>query len=55
MSESDYVPTRIEILAAQALVKAGRRLGWEVSPEVLHDAEWPLEKAAPYPEDMRGR
>lgn len=48
MSKSDRVPTVLQVLAAQAIVKADRRLGDESDPDILRDAEWPIEEALDY-------
>jgi hypothetical protein len=53
MSTTDRVPTRIQILAAQGLVMLGKKLNRPVPEDVVRDAEWPLDEAAPYPEDTR--
>jgi hypothetical protein len=54
MTDDDDAPTHAEIYAARALVKGNRRLGRETPPDVIRDAEWPLEEAAPYPEERTG-
>ena len=48
-----YIPNRIQIYASRAIVKASKKLGREVEPDVIRVAAWPLEKAAPYPEKKR--
>lgn len=48
MSDSDRVPTVVQVLAARGIVKADRRLGDESDPDVLRDAEWPIEEALDY-------
>lgn len=53
MSTTDRIPTRIQILAAQGLVILGKKLNRPVSEDVIRDAEWPLDEAAPYPEERR--
>jgi hypothetical protein len=50
MSTTDRIPTRIQILASRGLVKLGKKLNRPVPEDVLRDAAWPLEEAAPYPE-----
>lgn len=53
MSTTDRIPTRVQILAAQGLVKLGKKRGWPVPDDVVRDAEWPMDEAAPYPEERR--
>jgi hypothetical protein len=50
MSTMERVPTRVQILASRGLVISLGRLGRSIPPDVIRDAEWPLEEAAPYPE-----
>ena len=45
------IPRRDEIFAARGLIEASRVLGRRIPPEIIRDANWPLEDAAPYPED----
>jgi hypothetical protein len=45
MTDADRVPTTTQVLAARVIVAGSRRLGEEVEPEIIRDAEWPLEKA----------
>ena len=45
------VPNRTQICAAQGLVSALERLGREVPSDVIRDAEWPIEDAAPYDDE----
>ena len=52
--DGEPIPTRAQIHAARAVLKASRRLGREVRPGIIRDAEWPLEEAAPYPEERTG-
>ena len=47
MTDAERVPTVIDVLAAQAMVAAAKKLGCDLEPEVFRDAEWPLSKARP--------
>lgn len=51
--DGEPIPTRAQIYAARAVLKGSRRLGRDVEPGILRDANWPIENAAPYPEDDR--
>lgn len=48
-SDGEPIPTRAQIYAARVVMKGNRRLGRDLPPGVIRDAEWPLVEVAPYP------
>jgi hypothetical protein len=51
--DGEPIPTRAQILAARVVLKGTLRLGREVPPGIVRDANWPLKDAAPPPEADR--
>jgi hypothetical protein len=44
----DRAPKEIVIYAARVIVKADRKLGRPTDPQIVAEAEWPIEKASDY-------